>query len=187
MYTASDLRKGLRIKIDGDPHVIVDFNFVKPGKGQALYRCKLKNMVTGAQYERNFRSIDIFEPADLQEKKMQYLYEEEGNYWFMDTETFEQICLTADQIGDAKNFLVENLEVEVLLFENRPLGVNLPNFVDLTVTVAEPWVKGDTVAGKTKPVTLQTGYVIQVPPFVEAGDKIRVDTRTGEYITRVKD
>ncbi|MCX7816717.1 MAG: elongation factor P [Syntrophales bacterium] len=187
MYTASDLRKGLRIKIDGDPHVIVDFNFVKPGKGQALYRCKLKNLITGAQYERNFRSIDVFEPADLQEKKMQYLYEEEGNYWFMDTETFEQICLTEDQIGDAKNFLVENLEVEVLLFENRPLGINLPNFVDLTVTVAEPWVKGDTVAGKTKPVTLQTGYVIQVPPFVEAGDKIRVDTRTGEYITRVKD
>ncbi|HOK06695.1 MAG TPA: elongation factor P [Syntrophales bacterium] len=187
MYTASDLRKGLRIKLEGDPHIIVDFNFVKPGKGQALYRCKLKNMLTGAQFDRTFRSVDVFEPADLQEKKMQFLYREEDKYCFMDNETFEQVYLTEDQVGDMKNFLVENLETEVLLFENRPLGVSLPNAVDLYVKVAEPWAKGDTVAGKTKPVTLETGYVIQVPPFIEAGEKIRVDTRTGEYLTRVKD
>jgi len=186
MYTASDLRKGLRIKIDGEPYIIVEFTFVKPGKGQALYRCKLKNMLTGAQVERNFRSVDTFEQADLQEKKMQFLYASEGKYCFMDSETYEQIFLTEEQVGEAKNFLVDNLEVEVLLFENRPLGVSLPNFVDLVVTKAEPWAKGDTVSGNTKPVTLQTGYQIQVPTFIEEGEKIRVDTRTGEYLTRVK-
>jgi elongation factor P len=187
MYQASDLRKGLRIKLDEAPHIVTEFNFVKPGKGQALYRCKLKNMISGAQFERTFRSVDAFEAADLQEKTMQFLYEEEGKYCFMDNETFEQFYLTADQVGDAKNFLIENIEAEVLFFGERPLGVTLPNSVDLFVTKAEPWAKGDSVSGNTKPVTLQTGYIIQVPPFVEEGEKIRVDTRTGEYLTRVKD
>jgi elongation factor P len=186
MYTASDLKKGLRIKIDGEPHIITEFNFVKPGKGQALYRCKLINMITESQFERTFRSVDSFEPADLQEKKMQYLYMEGDKYCFMDNETYEQVFLTADQVGDARNFLIDNLEAEVLLFEDRPLGVTLPNTVDLTVTKAEPWAKGDTVSGKTKPVTVQTGYQLQVPPFIEEGEKIRIDTRSGEYLTRVK-
>jgi elongation factor P len=186
MYTASDLRKGLRIKIDGEPHIITEFNFVKPGKGQALYRCKLINMITESQFERTFRSVDTFEPADLQEKKMQYLYMEDDKYCFMDNTTYEQVFLNADQVGEAKNFLIDNLEVQVLLFEDRPLGVTLPNTVDLVVTKAEPWAKGDTVSGKTKPVTVQTGYLIQVPPFVEEGEKIRIDTRSGEYLTRVK-
>lgn len=187
MYQASDLRKGLRIKLDNDPHIITEFNFVKPGKGQALYRCKLKNMISGAQFERTFRSVDNFEPADLQEKNMQYLYEEENKYCFMDNETFEQFYLTEEQVGEAKNYLIENIEAEVLFFGDRPLGITLPNSVDLIVTQAEPWARGDSVSGNTKPVTLQTGYVIQVPPFVEEGEKIRVDTRTGEYLTRVKD
>jgi len=187
MYQASDLRKGLRIKLDNDPHIITEFNFVKPGKGQALYRCKLKNMISGAQFERTFRSVDSFEPADLQEKNMQFLYEEENKYCFMDNETFEQFYLTEEQVGDARNYLIENIEAEVLFFVDRPLGVTLPNSVDLIVTQAEPWAKGDSVSGNTKPVTLQTGYIIQVPPFVEEGEKIRVDTRTGEYLTRVKD
>lgn len=186
MYTASDLRKGLRIKIDNEPYVVTEFNFVKPGKGQALYRSKLKNMFTGSQFERTFRSVDTFEPADLQEKKMQFLYKEEGKYCFMDNESYEQIFLTEEQIGEAMNFLIDNLEVEILLFEDRPLEVSLPNFVDLVVTQADPWAKGDSVSGNTKPVVLQTGYQIQVPPFVEQGEKIRVDTRTGEYLTRVK-
>jgi len=186
MYTASDLRKGLRIKIDGDPHIITEFNFVKPGKGQALYRCKLINMITESQFERTFRSVDTFEPADLQEKKMQYLYMEDDKYCFMDSATFEQVFLSTDQVGDAKHFMIDNLEVQVLLFEDRPLGVTLPNTVDLVVTKAEPWAKGDTVSGKTKPVTVQTGYLLQVPPFIEEGEKIRIDTRTGEYLTRVK-
>ena len=186
MYSASDLRKNLRIKLEGDPYIITEFNFVKPGKGQALYRCKLKNMITGNQFERTFRSVDNFEPADLQEKKMQFLYTEEDRYCFMDNTSYEQIFLTADQVGDAAHFLIDNLEVEILLFEDKPLGISLPNFVDLVVTKADPWAKGDTVSGNTKPVTLQTGYQIMEPPFIEEGEKIRVDTRTGEYLTRVK-
>ena len=187
MYTASDLRKNLRIKIDDEPYVVTEFNFTKPGKGQALYRCKLKNMISGSQFERTFRSVDVFEPADLQEKKMQYLYDQGGKYCFMDNETYEQVLLSEDQVGDARNYLIENIEVEILLFEDRPLGVSLPNFVDFIVTKAEPWARGDSVSGNTKPVTVQTGYVLQVPPFIEEGEKIRVDTRTGEYLTRVKD
>ena len=172
--------------MDNEPYIIVEFNFVKPGKGQALYRCKLKNMITGSQFERSFRSVDTFEPADLREKKMQYLYKEGNKYCFMDNENYEQIYLTEDQVGDAKNFLIDNLDVEILLFEDRPIGLSLPNFVDFIVTEAEPWAKGDTVSGTTKPVKVQTGYTIQVPTFISEGEKIRVDTRTGEYLTRVK-
>ncbi len=187
MYTASDLRKGLRIKIDTDPYQITEFNFVKPGKGQSLYRCKMRNMITGAQFERTFREVDTFQPADLQEKTMQYLYKEESNYVFMDMESYEQVYLTADQVGDAIHFLLDNLEVDVLLFEDRPIGVTLPNSVDLRVMKAEPWAKGDSVSGNYKPVILETGYKVLVPPFVEEGEKIRVDTRSGEYLTRVKE
>jgi len=186
MYTASDLKKNLRIKIDNDPYIVTEFNFVKPGKGQALYRCKLKNMITGNQFERTFRSVDTFESADLEQKKMQYLYKEEGKYCFMDNVSYEQVFLTEGQVGDAKHFLLDNLEVEILLFENKPLDLTLPNFVDLIVAEADPWAKGDSVSGNTKPVILQTGYQIQVPPFIEAGEKIRVDTRTGQYLTRGK-
>jgi elongation factor P len=186
MYTASDLRKGLRLKIDNDPYVIIEFNFVKPGKGQALYRTKLKNMINGNQFERTFRSVDNFEPADLREKKMQYLYKEGDKYCFMDNENYEQVFLTEEQVDDAKNFLIDNLDVEILLFEDRPIGLTLPNFVELVVTEADPWAKGDTVSGATKPVKVQTGYTIQVPTFVGEGEKIRVDTRTSEYLTRVK-
>ncbi|MDO8785684.1 MAG: elongation factor P, partial [Syntrophales bacterium] len=130
---------------------------------------------------------DTFEPADMREKKMQYLYAEGEKYYFMDSETYEQVFLSADQVGDAKNYLIDNTEVEILFFEDKPLGISLPNFVDLIVVKAEPWAKGDSVSGNTKPVTLQTGYQIQVPPFVEEGERIRVDTRSGEYMTRVKD
>ena len=186
MYTASDLRKNLRIKIDNEPYIVTEFNFVKPGKGQALYRCKLKNMMTGSQFERTFRSVDTFESADLEEKKMQYLYKEEGKYCFMDVQSYEQIYLTEEQVGDAKNFLLDNLEVDILLFENKPLDVTLPNFIDVVVTKADPWAKGDSVSGNTKPVIVQTGYQVQVPPFIEEGEKIRIDTRSGQYLTRVK-
>ena len=186
MFTASDLRKGLRVKIDNEPYIITEFNFVKPGKGQALYRTKLKNMINGNQYERSFRSVDTFETADLREKKMQYLYKEGDKYCFMDNENYEQVYLTETQVDEAKNFLIDNIEVEILLFEDRPIGISLPNFVDLIVTEAEPWAKGDTAAGATKPVKVQTGYTILVPTFVTEGEKIRIDTRTGEYLTRVK-
>ena len=187
MYSASDLRKNLKIQIDGDPYVIVEFTFSKPGKGQSLYRCKLRNMINGNQFERTYRSVDTFEPDNLQERQMQYLYKEDNQYCFMDTETYEQIYLTEDQLGDAKNYMSDNLDVEILFFGDKPLGVTLPNFVDLTVTKAEPWAKGDSVTGKSKPVEVETGYNLQVPPFVEEGGRIRIDTRTGEYLTRVKE
>ncbi len=186
MYTASDLRKGLKIVINNEPYVIIDFQFSKPGKGQALYRCKLRNMITGIIVDKTYRSIDTFQPADLEEKKMQFLYKQDDQYCFMDMETYDQVFLTEDQVGEAKNFLTDNLEVEVLFFEGRPIGINLPNFVDLKVIKSDPWVKGDSVSSNTKPVTLETGYVIRVPTFIEEGEKIRVDTRTGEYVTRIK-
>ncbi len=187
MYNASDLRKGLKIQIDNEPYVIVDFQFSKPGKGQAIYRCKLKNMISGVIFDNSYRSGDSFQPADLEERKMQYLYNQENEYCFMDVETYEQTFLTDEQMGDAKNFLTDNLEVTILLFQNKAIGITLPNFVDLTVTQADPWAKGDSVAGDTKPVTVETGYVLRVPPFIEESSKITIDTRTGEYVTRVKE
>ena len=187
MYNASDLRKGLKIQISNEPYIITDFQFSKPGKGQALYRCKLKNMITGVIIDPTYRSGDTFQPADLEERRMQYLYNQEDEYCFMDQETYDQTFLTAESVGDAKNYLTDNLEVDILFFGNRPIGITLPNFVDLTVIQADPWVKGDSVSGDTKPVTLETGYVLRVPPFVEEGGKITVDTRTGEYVTRVKE
>ena len=118
---------------------------------------------------------------------MQYLYNQDDEFWFMDVENYEQIVLKEDQVGDAINYLMDNLEVEILFFEDRPIGITLPNFVDLTVTKADPWAKGDSVTGDTKPITLETGYELRVPPFIEEGGKITVDTRTGEYVTRVKE
>ncbi len=187
MYNASDLRKGLKIEIDGEPYVVTVFEFSKPGKGQSLYRCKLKNMITGVIIDPTYRSGDTFKPADLSERKMQYLYNQDDEFWFMDVENYEQIVLKEDQVGDAINYLMDNLEVEILFFEDRPIGITLPNFVDLTVTKADPWAKGDSVTGDTKPITLETGYELRVPPFIEEGGKITVDTRTGEYVTRVKE
>jgi len=187
MYNASDLRKGLKIQIDNEPYIIIEFQFSKPGKGQALYRCKLRNMINGVIIDRTYRSVDTFEPADLRERRMQYLYNQGDEFHLMDVENYEQSMLTSEQVGDAKNYLIDNLDVDVLLFQDKPIGITLPNFVDLTVTRADPWVKGDSVSGDSKPVTLETGYVLRVPPFIEEGTRITVDTRTGEYVTRVKE
>jgi elongation factor P len=187
MYNASDLRKGLKIQIDNEPYIVIDFQFSKPGKGQALYRCKLKNMITGVIIDPTYRSGDTFQPADLEERKMQYLYSQDNEFCFMDMENYDQVFLTAEQVDDARNYLTDNLEVEILLFKNRPIGIGLPNFVDLTVTKADPWVKGDSASGDSKPVTLETGYALRVPPFIEEGEKITVDTRSGEYVTRAKE
>jgi len=187
MYNASDLRKGLKILIDKQPYIIIDFEFSKPGKGQALYRCKLKNMINGVIVDKTYRSIDTFEPADVEERKMQFLYRQEDEYHFMDMDTYEEVTLNETQVGDAKNFLKDNLEVDILFFEGKAIGITLPNFVNLRVTKADPWVKGDSVTSDSKPVTLETGYVLRVPSFIEEGEKITVDTRTGEYVTRVKE
>jgi elongation factor P len=187
MYSASDLRKGLKIQIDGEPYVVVDFQFSKPGKGQALYRTKLKNMVNGNQFDRTFRSSDKFEKAPLEERTMQYLYSQGNEFHFMDTKNYEQIVISREQMGDGVNFLIDNMEVQVLLFNNNPIGVTLPNFVNLKVTRADPWAKGDTSGSDSKPVTVETGYELQVPTFIDEGDKIQIDTRTGVYMTRVKE
>lgn len=186
MYESGDLRKGLKIEIDGEPYVIVQFEFVKPGKGQALYKCRLKNMLTGVQFDRTYRSGEKFNEANLEEFEMEFLYIEGNNYCFMNTTTYAQEYLSAEQVGDAKNFLKDNTLCSVLCYDNRPIGLTLPNFVELKIVKSEMWAKGDTAAGSTKPATLETGYVVQVPPFVEEGETVRIDTRTGAYVERVK-
>lgn len=187
MYTASDLRKGLKIMMDGNPYIITTFDFSKPGKGQALYKCKMRNLLNGNSTERTFRSNDKFEPAPLDERPMQFLYSQGDEYHFMDNTSYDQLVMSKEQLGDNANFLLDNMEVSVLFFRERPIDITLPIFVNLKVTTAEPWAKGDTSGSDTKPVTVETGYVVQVPPFIEEGQKIQIDTRTGEYITRVKE
>ena len=186
MLESGDLRKGLKMQIDGEPYVIVQFEFVKPGKGQALYKCKLKNMITGAQFDRTFRSGEKFNEANLEEHEMEYLYYDGENYCFTNTSNYEQEFLNEDAVGEAKDLLKENTLVAMLFFEGRPIGLTLPNFVELSITQTDPWVKGDTASGDSKPATVETGYVLQVPPFVEEGEMIKIDTRTGQYVERVK-
>jgi len=186
MYTSSDLRKGLKIEIDGDPYLVVQYEFSKPGKGKAYYKCKLKNLLTGTQFDRTFRASDKFDEPNLEDHEMEYLYSDGEKYCFMNTSTYDQIFLTQDQVGDAIKFLKENTVCKVLLFKGNPIGISLPIFVDLRIDKADPWAKGDTASGSTKPVTLETGYEIQVPPFIEEGEMVRIDTRTGEYVERVK-
>lgn len=187
MYNCSDLKKGLKIMIDGEPHVIAQFDFTKPGKGQALYRCKLRNMITGALFDRTYRSGESFQPASLDERDMQYLYQDETGYVFMDQKSYEQVVLNEETLGDDKYFLIDNMEVKILMYGDTGIGITLPNFVNLRVSQADPWVKGDTAAGNNKPATVETGYTLQVPSFVDEGILIQIDTRTGEYATRVKE
>ncbi|MGE0083859.1 MAG: elongation factor P [Desulfococcaceae bacterium] len=186
MLESSDLKKGSKIEIDGDPYIITQFSFVKPGKGQALYKCRLKNMVNGTQFDRTYRSGEKFNEAQLEEHEMEYLYFDGERYCFMNTSNYEQEMLTAEQVGEAKAFLKDNTVCNILFFDGRAIGLTLPNFVELLITGSDPWAKGDTAAGSTKPATLETGHVLQVPPFVNEGEKIRIDTRTGEYVERVK-
>jgi elongation factor P len=186
MIESGDLRKGLKIEIDGEPYAIVQFEFTKPGKGQALYKCRLKNMVTGTQFDKTFRSGEKFNQPDLEEQEMEYLYSDGEQYCFMNTTNYEQEFLTTEMIGDAINFLKENTVCNILLFEGTPIEISLPIFVELKVENTDPWVKGDTASGDSKPATLETGYVLQVPPFIEEGEYLKIDTRTGEYVERVK-
>jgi len=187
MYLASDLRKGLKFEINGEPHVIIGFEFKKPGKGQSLYKCKLKNMISGAKFERTYRSGDKFKRADLEEQEMEYLYSDKTNYCFMNTSNYEQYFLTKDQLGDSVDLLKDNIICTILLFNGQPMDVTLPNFINFKVIKSEPWAKGDTATGSTKPATLETGFEIQVPPFIEEGQVVKVDTRTREYVERVNE
>ncbi len=185
-YETSDIRKGLKIEIDGNPYIVVDFQFVKPGKGVAFTRTRLKNMETGNVLERTFRTGEKLEGADMEEREMEFLYMEEDKFCFMDTSSYEQFFVEQSSVGDSGNFLTENLPVKVLFHRGRALTVDLPNFVELRFTEADPGLKGDTASGATKTVTLETGARLNVPLFVEEGELLRIDTRTASYVERVK-
>jgi len=186
MYTVADLKKGLKITLDGDPYLVIAFDFAKPGKGQALYRTKMRNMITGSILDRTYRSGETFEPASLEDRKMQFLYKEDEHFVFMDNLNYEQYRMNSETVGDAQNYLTDNLPVELLLFSDKAIAVDVPNFVNLRVVQTDPWVKGDTSGSDSKPATVETGYVLRVPPFIEEGELIVIDTRTGDYSTRVK-
>jgi elongation factor P len=185
MYDTSDIRKGLKIMVDGSPYTVVEFQFVKPGKGAAFTRTKMKNLLTGAVLERNLRSGDKLEPADVETKTMQYLYADADSFIFMDTSTYDQVNIPKGTVGDSAKFMPENINVEVLFFNGRAVGVSLPNFIEQTVMEADPGFRGDTATGATKPAKISTGASIAVPLFISVGDIIKIDTRTGEYLERV--
>ena len=185
MYDTSEIRKGLKIEMDGDVYSVVEFLHVKPGKGGAFIRTKLKSLSRGAVVEKTFRSGEKLGKPDLEEKRMQFLYGSEDQYCFMDAETYEQTFLTEEQLGSSREFLKENITIDVLFHNNKPIAVELPTFVELTISETEPGEKGDTVSGGTKAATLETGAVIQVPLFLNSGDVVKVDTRTGAYVERV--
>ncbi|MBW2062871.1 MAG: elongation factor P [Deltaproteobacteria bacterium] len=187
MYSPSDFRKGLKIEFKGEPYIIIDFLHVKPGKGGAFIRTKLKNMITSRVLDETFRPSDKITRPDLEEKSMQYLYKDTDGYCFMDNDTYEQVVLSEDLISDSKNFLQENINLAVLYFNSQPIGLELPTTVGLAVVQTEPGVKGDTASGGSKPATLETGLVVQVPFFINEGDRLKIDTRTGEYMERIKE
>jgi elongation factor P len=184
MYSTADFRTGLKIELDGKPFTIIEFLHVKPGKGGAFVRTKLKNMLTGQVLERTFRAGEKVGLPNIQEKEMQYLYQDKGQFCFMDTETFDQVFLSADQLRDNRLFLKENTNVKALIYNDGVVDIELPNFVELEVIQTEPGIKGNTVSGGSKPATLESGGVIQVPLFVSIGDIVKIDTRSKAYIER---
>lgn len=186
MISPSDFRKGLKVVMDGHPYEIVEYQFVKPGKGVAFTTTRFKSLLGGNVIERNIRSGEKIEVANTEELETTYLYGDGEQFTFMNSESFEQVVLTEKQLGDARDFLVENITVHILLWNERAISVELPNFVELQITYCEPGVKGDTATGATKQATLTTGATINVPLFIEQGEWIRIDTRTHSYIERVR-
>ncbi len=184
MITSTDFRTGLTIEIDNGVWQVVEFQHVKPGKGAAFVRTKLKNVESGAVVERTFNPNEKMPPAHLDTRKMQFLYEADGVYTFMDMESYDQIELNKDTLGTALNYLQENMEVSVQSFKDRIIGITLPNSVNLKVIECEPGVKGNTATGATKMAKVETGYEVRVPLFINEGDVLRIDTRTGNYIER---
>ncbi|HEY7250209.1 MAG TPA: elongation factor P [Methylomirabilota bacterium] len=182
--STAEFKKGLKIQLDGEPYSIVDFQHVKPGKGGAFVRTKLKHMKLGRVIDNTFRAGEKVELVDFDEKRMQYLYRDD-RYHFMDLDTYDQISLSAEEVGDARDFLKENIEVEILFINDSPATVELPNFIELQITKTDPGIRGDTASGGSKPATLETGAVVQVPLFLNPGDVVKVDTRSGEYLGRV--
>ena len=186
-YNTSEFRKGLKVQLEGDPFIMIECQFVKPGKGQALYKCKLRNLLKGTVLERTWKSGDSIESADISEIQAQYLYRQGDDYVFMCNETYEQYELSSATVDDAWKYLKEGMLCDVMLYNNNPIGITPPNHVVLVITKADPAVRGNTATNVTKPCTVETGAEIIVPNFVEEGEKIRIDTRTGEYIERVKE
>lgn len=184
MISTNEFRTGLTIELEGDVFQVIEFQHVKPGKGAAFVRSKLRNVRTGAVIEKTFNAGEKLPRARIERREMQYLYNDGKDYNFMDTETYDQMTMTAEQLGDAVKYLKENMNIQVLTFQGKSIGVELPNFVELEVTDTAPGIKGDTASGGSKPATLETGAVVQVPFFINVGDKLQIDTRTGNYIKR---
>jgi elongation factor P len=182
--STAEFKKGLKIQFDGAPYTIVDFQHVKPGKGGAFVRTKLKHMRLGRVIDNTFRAGEKVELVDFEEKRMQFLYKDD-RYHFMDLDTYDQISLSAEEVGEARDFLKENTEVEILFIEDSPVTVELPNFIEIRIAKTDPGIRGDTASGGSKPATLETGAVIQVPLFLNEGDVVKVDTRSGDYLGRV--
>lgn len=185
MYSTADFKKGLKIQFNGEPYEIIDFQHVKMGRGGAIVRTKMKNLKTGYVMENTFRSGEKVERPNLEEKEMQFLYKSDNDYVFMDNESYEQINIPENLVGDNKDYLLENMNVKILFFQGNAIGIEIPTFVELKVVETVPGIKGDTVSGGGKPAKLETGATIQVPLFINEGDIIKIDTRTGTYIERV--
>lgn len=186
MILTTDFRNNMKIEYEGDLYVIVEFQHVNPGNLRSFTRTKLKSLKTGQVIEKTFRTGEKFEIPDVEEKQMQFLYKSGNEYYFMDTETYEQISITGEQIGDSINFLKENIIITILFHNNIPIGITLPIFVEMKVIKTEPGYRGDTATGASKPATIESGAVVYVPLFVSEGEIIKIDTRTGEYVERVK-
>ena len=184
MISAGDFRNGVTFELDGQVVQVIEFQHVKPGKGAAFVRTKYKNVITGAVVEKSFNPNDKYPTAFIERKDMEYSYEDGGLYYFMDTETWEQIPISADILGDSFKFVKENMECKILSYKGNVFGVEPPNFVELKVTKTDPGFKGDTATNATKPATLETGAEIKVPLFIDEGEVIQIDTRTGEYMGR---
>lgn len=185
MYDLSDFRKGLQILVEGEPYAVVDFQHVKPGKGNQFTRTKLRNLLNGSNLERTFKSGEKFGVPDIAYKEMNFLYRDESGFNFMDQTSFEQLALDKDLLGDAANYLTENLQVKICFYNDRAVGVDLPKSVNLRVTQTDPGFKGNTVTGTYKPATLETGYVVQVPLHINQGDLLKINTTDGAYVERV--
>ncbi len=185
MYSTTDFRRGLKIEYKGEPYEIIDFQHVKPGKGAAFVKTRMKNLLTGNVLDINFRSGDKFPKPDLEEREAQYLYSDGEGYWFMDVETYDQFSIPAANLGEKAGYLQEGIQVKILFYRGNAIDIELPNFVELKVVETEPGVRGDTVSGGSKPAKLETGLVVNVPLFINEGDIIKIDTRTGEYVERI--
>jgi elongation factor P len=185
VYDTSEFRNGLKILYDGDPFEIIEFQHVKPGKGSAFVRTRIRNLLTGRMLEPTFKSGDKVGRPDIEEKEMQYLYKEGDHYVFMDVKTYDQVHIGEEALKEGKNFLKENMNAHILFWNGRAISAELPNTVELRVTKCDPGVRGDTVSGALKPATLETGYTLNVPLFINEGDILKIDTRNGQYLTRV--